>query len=62
MNIALPVNSMRFISGETLGMKRLSISPATKAPKMPSRPMKFDRAALRNNIARTKINCITASL
>ena len=61
MNSALPVNSMRFISGETLGTNRFSISPDMNAPKMPSSPTASDSTAERNTVARMKMNCITAS-
>ena len=62
MNTALPINSMRFISADTLGMYLLRISPERKAPKIPSRPMKLDIAAEKNITASTKIYCITESL
>ena len=62
MKSALPINSMRFISGDTCGMKRLRMSPATKAPKMPSSPTASLSAALMKSIDITKMNCITASL
>ncbi len=62
MKRALPVNSSRFMSGETLGMKRLRINPAMNAPKMPSRPIIWESAPQRNRMLKTKINCITASL
>ena len=52
---------MRFISGDTFGMKRFMTSPAKNAPKIPSRPIKSERAALRKRMAMTKVNCITAS-
>ena len=48
MKMALPVNSMRFISGDTWGIYLFNISPAMKAPTMPSTPMASERAAERN--------------
>ena len=62
MKMALPINSRRFIRGEMVGMKRLSINPLKKAPRMPSNPASSHKEALKNIIANTKINCITASL
>ena len=59
--MALPINSMRFINGETEGMKRLSIKPEKKAPKIPSKPISSQVAALINMRERTKIYCITES-
>ena len=61
MKRALPMNSMRFINGDTWGMYLFSISPARKAPTMPSTPMASDKAAERNITASTKMNCMTAS-
>ncbi len=34
MNSALPMNSMRFISGDTCGMKRFRMRPEKNAPKI----------------------------
>ena len=61
MKSALPINSMRFIRGDTCGMYRFNINPEIKAPTMPSTPTASDTAALRNITANTKMNCITAS-
>ncbi len=61
MKRALPMNSMRFISGDTWGMKRLRMSPAKNAPNTPSSPITPDTAALRNSSAITKIYCATES-
>ena len=61
MNSALPMNSMRFISGDTCGMKRFRMRPEKNAPKIPSSPMRLDSAPPMNMTARTKINCITES-
>ena len=52
---------MRFISGEMLGIKRLSTNPETNAPSMPSNPISSQVAALINITASTKIYCITES-
>ena len=57
----MPVNSIRFISGETEGMKRLRTSPEKNAPNIPSRPISDDRAAERKRRLMTKMNCMTAS-
>jgi hypothetical protein len=62
MKTALPINSNLFFNGETEGMYRLRIKPERKAPKMPSNPMAALKAAHKKSEARTKINCITASL
>ncbi len=62
MKSALPINSMRFISGDTWGMYRLRMMPAKNAPKMPSSPTRSARAEQRKSMAMTKMNCITASL
>ena len=62
INRALPMNSRRFISGAVVGMKRLSIKPLAKAPRMPSKPITSHSAALINIMARTKMNCMTESL
>ena len=40
----------------------MSIKPLKKAPNIPSSPISSLSAALRNMIAKTKINCITESL
>ena len=61
MNRALPMNSMRFISGDTDGMKRLSISPVRNAPKMPSSPQISASAALKNSTDNTYIYNSTPS-
>ena len=61
MKTALPMNSMRFIRGDTWGIYLFKMSPDRKAPTMPSTPMASDRAADRNMTASTKMNCITAS-
>ena len=45
MNRALPINSMRFIKGDTWGMYLFRISPEVKAPTIPSTPMASDAAA-----------------
>jgi len=52
---------MRFISGETWGMKRLRMSPAKKAPNTPSSPISSEMMALRKSSAMTNIYCATAS-
>ena len=62
MKRALPMNSMRFISGDTLGIYLFNIRPEKKAPKMPSSPMACESAAERNMTASTKMYCITESL
>ena len=62
MNRALPINSIRFIRGDTRGIYRLRINPEKKAPTIPSIPIIEVRAALRNMMPSTKIYCITASL
>ena len=62
MKRALPINSKRFISGETCGIYLFNIRPAKNAPKTPSIPTIWESAALMKSIAITKINCITASL
>ena len=62
MKSALPVNSSRFISGETCGIYLFNIRPAKKAQNTPSMPTICERAALMKSIAITKINCITESL
>ena len=62
MKRALPINSMRFIRGETWGIYLFNIRPEKKAPKMPSSPMKSVMAAEQNMMAMTKIYCMTASL
>ena len=49
INNALPINSRRFINGDTLGIKRLRINPARKAPNIPSNPHICDTAALKNS-------------
>ena len=61
MKSALPVNSIRFINGDTFGTNRFNIKPDMNAPKIPSKPTASDNAAERNTTARMKINCITAS-
>ena len=61
MKMALPVNSIRFISDDTCGIYLFRISPEIKAPTMPSTPMASDAAAERNITASTKMNCMTAS-
>jgi hypothetical protein len=38
MKMALPTNSMRFISGEVRGMSRLRARPERKAPMIGSSP------------------------
>ena len=48
MKTALPMNSIRFISGEACGMYLLRMRPDIKAPKMPSKPMSDVNAADRN--------------
>ena len=62
MKRALPINSMRFIRGDTCGIYLFNIRPAKKAPNTPSMPTIWERAALMKSIAITKMNCITASL
>ena len=61
MKSALPVNSIRFINGDTFGTNLFNIKPDMNAPKIPSNPTASDNAAERNTTARMKINCITAS-
>ena len=62
MKTALPINSNLFFYGDTEGIYRFRIKPERKAPKMPSNPMAALKAAHRKTEAKTKINCITASL
>ena len=62
MKRALPMNSIRSISGEVLGTKRLSTKPARNAPKMPSRSHNPAVAAESNTMARVKVNWMTGSL
>ena len=57
----LPQSAL-LISGDTCGIYRLSTNPAKNAPNTPSNPIRLVSAALRNNTASTKINCVTASL
>ena len=61
MKSALPVNSIRLISGDTFGMNLLRTSPEKNAPKIPSSPTASDIAAERNITASVKMNCITES-
>ena len=61
MNKALPTNSVRFINGDTCGIRRFNTNPAKNAPKIPSIPANSAKAALRKTNASTKIYCITLS-
>ncbi len=62
MKMEFPTKSMRFMSGEVRGIKRLSASPARNAPMMASIPAIIDITAPRNTIASTKIYWVTLSL
>ena len=62
MKMALPTNSMRFISGDVLGMSRLSARPERNAPMIGSSPASWARKAPRKTIASTKMYCETLSL
>ena len=62
MKRALPTNSIRFISGDTEGMKRLSTTPTKNAPRIGSSPAGLARAEARKTRASTKMYCDTLSL
>ena len=52
------MNSIRSISGEVLGTKRLSTKPERNAPKIPSNPQSSAVAAERNTTAKVKVNFV----
>lgn len=62
MKSALPMNSMRFMSGEVLGTNRLRTKPARKAPRIPSRPQSSAVAAEKSTTANVNVNCMIGSL
>ncbi len=62
MKMALPTNSMRFISGDVRGISWFSASPARKAPMMGSSPANRARTAPRKTMTSTKMYCETLSL
>jgi hypothetical protein len=55
MKNAAPKNSTRSISGLRFGTRRLSASPAKKAPTMPSMPTASASAAAPRKAASTKM-------
>ena len=55
-NTLLPMNVMRVMSGERLGNNRLSDTPQTNAPNIPSRPAMSASNALPTSISMTTIN------
>ena len=62
MKMALPTNSMRFMSGEVRGISRFMARPARNAPMMGSSPAASARNAPRKTIASTKMYWETLSL
>ena len=55
--MAFPTNSILFINGDTLGINRLSISPAKNAPNIPSNPANCAHNEAINIIVSTNMYC-----